>query len=539
MSKILAVDDSNVILNLIVKSFSDEHKVITASNGREAVDTAIRDMPDLILMDVKMPVMDGLQATRILKEDPRTMSIPIIMLTALDSDDDMIMGLNAGASDYVGKPFHKTVLDAKVKTHLRTKALYSSLEQTHRDQEIVLDVTRKTTSSLNITEVLHAVTEKLAEYLNLRRCSVVLVDEGKGQGLVVASSDAPHIGGLCIYLDKYPEIIRAIQTRETVIVDDIDTDPLMAGVREAIRFTYRSLMVVPIIFRDEVIGTLFLRASKEKEGFTEREANLCRVIAASSANAIKNASLFEKLEEKSLELEKANKRLMELDRLKSGFLAMAAHELRTPLSVINCYMEMLLEGISGPLNTQQSDMLNLALESSTDLARIVEEMLDISVIESGQVSIDIREYDMIEVVKWVITLMKGEFEKKGIRVVAPAGKNMGFFDRKRIRQVLINLLRNAAKFTSSGGGVAVSVEDGESELKVMVSDTGKGIPKNELDRVFDEFYRGESGEEGAGLGLSICKRIVEAHGGRIWAESEEGKGSRFYFTLPKRQVIRG
>ncbi|MEK7850242.1 MAG: ATP-binding protein [Deltaproteobacteria bacterium] len=524
MPKILVVDDSNAILNLLTDFLADEHKVITASNGKKAVETALSEMPDLIIMDVKMPVMDGLQATRILKEDPRTRNIPIIMLTALDSDDDMIMGLNAGASDYVGKPFHKTVLDAKIHAHLRTKALYDSLEQVHRDQEIVLDVTRKTTSFLNIIEVLHAITEKLAEYLNLRRCSVVLVDEGKGHGLVVASSDAPLIGGLCIYLDKYPEIIKAMETRETVIVDDVNTDPLMAGVREMVRFPYLSLMVVPIIFRDEVIGTLFLRASKEKEGFTEREANLCRMIAGSSANAMKNASLFEKLEE-------ANKRLAELGRLKSSFIAMAAHELKTPLSIINGYMEMLLEG---PLETQQADMLTLALESSTGLARIVDEMLDISVIESGQHPLDIEEYDMVEVIKWVISLMDAEFGKKGIKVVAPTGKNIGFFDRKRVRQVLINLLRNAAKFTSSGGEVAVSVEDIESELKVTVTDTGKGIPKNELDRVFDEFYRGEGGEEGTGLGLSICKRIVEIHGGRIWAESKEGKGSSFHFTLPKK-----
>ena len=524
MPKILVVDDSNAILNLLTDFLADEHKVITASNGKKAVETALSEMPDLIIMDVKMPVMDGLQATRILKEDPRTRNIPIIMLTALDSDDDMIMGLNAGASDYVGKPFHKTVLDAKIHAHLRTKALYDSLEQVHRDQEIVLDVTRKTTSFLNIIEVLHAITEKLAEYLNLRRCSVVLVDEGKGHGLVVASSDAPLIGGLCIYLDKYPEIIKAMETRETVIVDDVNTDPLMAGVREMVRFPYLSLMVVPIIFRDEVIGTLFLRASKEKEGFTEREANLCRMIAGSSANAMKNASLFEKLEE-------ANKRLAELGRLKSSFIAMAAHELKTPLSIINGYMEMLLEG---PLETQQADMLTLALESSTGLARIVDEMLDISVIESGQHPLDIEEYDMVEVIKWVISLMEAEFGKKGIKVVAPTGKNIGFFDRKRVRQVLINLLRNAAKFTSSGGEVAVSVEDIESELKVTVTDTGKGIPKNELDRVFDEFYRGEGGEEGTGLGLSICKRIVEIHGGRIWAESKEGKGSSFHFTLPKK-----
>lgn len=526
MAKILVVDDSKAVLNMIVSTLSDRYTVLSASNGKEAVEAAIAERPDLIIMDIKMPVMDGLQAAGILKADPRTRSIPIIVLTGLDSDEDMMMSLKAGASDFLGKPFQISVLDAKVMTHLRTKALYDDLEQLHRDQKILLDVTRKTTSLLNLVEVLHTITEKLVEYLKLYRCSVVLVDEEKGRGLVVASNDSPSIGGLCIYLEHYPEITKAIKTRDTVIVDDVNTDPLMAGVSKAVSLPFRSLMVVPIIFRDEVIGTLFLRASKEKEVFSEREANICQMIAASSANAIKNASLFEKLEE-------ANKRLAELDRLKSRFIVMAAHELKTPLSIINGYLEMLLEGVSGPVNGQQADMLALALESSTGLARIVEEMLDIRVIESGQVSIDLREWDIVEVINWVITLLKIDFEKKGVRVVPPAGRKMGTFDRNRVRQILINLLRNSLKFTHSGGEVAVSAEDGESELKISVCDTGKGIPKNEIDRVFDEFFRGGSREEGSGLGLSICKRIVDMHGGSIWVESEEGKGSRFHFTLPK------
>lgn len=531
MTKILAVDDDRLQLEYL-RDFLADYEIVTASNGKEAVERARSSAPDLILMDVVMPVMDGIEATKVLKGDSLTMGIPVVILTARGGDESLTEGLDAGADDYIEKPFIPKVLRARVRAHLRSKALYDFVEQAKRDLEIFLDVTMETTSSLYLVDVLRAITMKVAEHLNTERCSVVLVEEEKGQGLVVASNDNPDIGGLRIYLDRYPEIKKVMEIMKPIMLD-LRTDPLLAEVRKEIDLPDLSVLVIPIIFREEVIGTFLLRADK-KGGFSSREVSLCRSIANASANAIKNASLFEKLEKQKEELERANTRLTELDRLKSNFIAMASHELKTPLNVINNYMEILLEGAPGPLESQQRDIVSSALDCGNDLSWLVKEMLDISVIESGQVSLDIREYDVVEVIKWVITLMDAEFGKKGIRVVAPTGKNMGLFDRNRVKQILINLLRNAVKFTPSGGEVAVSVEDAEPELKVTVSDTGKGIPKNELDRVFDEFYRGESGEDGHGLGLSICKRIVEMHGGRIWVESEEGKGSRFYFTLPKK-----
>ncbi len=530
MTKILAVDDDRLQLEYL-RDFLADYEIITASNGKEAVERARSSAPDLILMDVIMPAMDGIEATMELKGDSLTMGIPVIILTARGGDESLTEGLDAGADDYIEKPFIPKVLRARVRAHLRSKALYDFMEQAKRDLEIFLDVTMETTSSLHLVDVLRAITVKVAEHLDIKRCSVVLVDQKKGHSYVVASSDSSNIGGLCISLDRYPEIKKVMDTMEPLIVD-LRTDPLLAEVRKEIHLPDQSVLVIPIIFREEVMGTFLLRADK-RGSFSGRDLTLCRSIANSSANAIKNASLFEKLEEHKDKLERANARLTELDRLKSSFIAMAAHELKTPLNVINSYMEMLLEGIGGPLNTKQAEILALALESSTDLTMIVDEMLDLSVLESGQISLDIKEYNMVEVIKWVLSLMAAEFGKKGIRVVEPVGKFTGLFDNKRVRQVLINILRNSVKFTPPGGEVAVSVEDEESELKVMISDTGKGIPKNEIGRLFEEFYKVESGEEGTGLGLSICKRIVEMHGGRIWAESEEGKGSKFHFTLPK------
>lgn len=531
MTKILAVDDDRLQLEYL-RDFLADYEIITASNGKEAVEMARSSAPDLILMDVVMPVMDGIEATKRLKGDSLTMRIPVIILTARGGDESLAEGLDAGADDYIEKPFIPKVLRARVRAHLRSKALYDFMEQAKRDLEIFLDVTIETTSSLHLIDVLRVITVKVAEHLNVERCSVVLVEEEKGHALVVASNDNPDIAGLYIDLDRYPEIKKVMETMEPLMLD-LRTAPLLAEVRKEIDIPDLSVLVIPIIFREEVLGTFLLRADK-KGGFSSREVSLCRSIANSSANAIKNASLFEKLEKQKEELERANTRLTELDRLKSNFIAMASHELKTPLNIINNYMEILLEGAPGPLEPQQKDIVSSALECGNDISWLVKEMLDISLIESGKRPLELRRWDMDDVIMKVISLIKDKADKKGIKVVLPSNRMAGVCDRKKIEQVLINLLTNAVKHTPAGGMVSVKATNGDDRVTITVSDTGVGIPEKDMERVFDEFYSGSHAVEGAGLGLAICKRLVELHGGSIWAESKEGKGSSFHFTLPKK-----
>lgn len=534
MAKILVVDDSPSILEIIKDTLTPEYEVITARNGMDAVELAQKALPDLIIMDVVMPGMSGIEATGFIKRNDLTRSIPILVLTSRTGSKEMVSALDAGADDFVEKSFNIEVLKARVRSHLRAKSHFDSLEQLRRDQEIILDVTRETTSTLNILTVLHTVTRKIAHHLCLSRCSVVLVDEEKGHGLVMASCDAPDIGGRCIYLAQYPEITKVMETMKTLVIDDVSTDPLMANVKAGLH--YKSLMVVPIIFRDVVIGTLLLRASKERGGFSKREADLSRMIANSAANAIKNAFLYEGLEEKKQEIEKANEKLKELDSLKSNFLAMAAHELRSPLGVINGYLEMILEGIAGPLNPKAKTFLSMALESGTALTRTVEEILDISTIESGKLSLNLKQWDIVKRIDRVLKFMGKAIEEKGIKLSVPSEQRgiKAVFDGEKIEQVLINLLSNSVKFTPANGEITMDIEEGDSDVVVTVTDTGCGIPEDDLDKVFDEFYTGQSREKGAGLGLSICKRLVEMHGGRIWVESKEGEGSSFHFTLPRK-----
>lgn len=535
MHKILAVDDNPAILTLIKEVLSSEYDIITAVNGKDAIDITRKEKPDLIIMDMMMPMINGIDATDILKKDSKTRSIPILMITGYGGHGGMVMGLDAGVDDYIEKPIDVETLRVRIAVNLKMKTFFDNMEQLRRDQEIILDVMRETTSTLDIHKVLHTVMKKIADYLNLSRCSVILVDEKKGQGLVMASSDDPGINGYNIYLNKYPEVVKVLQTMETLVVENVHTDQLMAGTK--VPQLYQSLMVVPIIFSEEFMGTLLLRASKNREGFSAREADLGKMIATSAANGIKSAFLYDGLKKKKQELEEANSRLQELDKLKSNFLAMAAHELRSPLGIINGYLELVLEGVAGPLSPKAISFLKMALEGSTSLSRTVEEILDLNVIESGTLSLNLRQEDIVNVVDDTLKFMSMTIKEKGLTVsnTYQCKTAKAVFDRKKIEQVMMNLLSNAVKFTPAAGEIGVDIRKGNNEYTIVISDTGCGISQEDIGMVFEEFYKGKSREKGSGLGLSICKRIVELHGGAIRVESKEGAGSTFYFTVPKIQ----
>lgn len=532
MAKILAVDDSPYILELINASLTPEYEVITAGNGAEAIDLAKNNDPDLILMDIIMPVMDGFDATRAIKNDPSTRNIPVLILTATKGDEQVVKGLDAGADDFLEKSFTVDVLKARVRAHLRVKALLDNIEQNRKDQEMIADIMKDTTSSLDIYKVLHTITKKTAGYLDLFRCSVVRIEKEKDYGVVIASSDDPDIGGLCIRLDRYPEIQTAMKTFDVLVIDDITSDPLMA--EAIVPQSLRSIMLIPLIYKDELIGTMYLKGDSSKKGFSKRETDLAGMIASSAVNAIKNAFLYEELKKNKDEIEESNRKLMELDKFRADFLAMAAHELRSPLSVVNGYIEMLIEGAAGPLSPKTMNFLTTALEGGNRLAGTVESILDITAIESGRLSLNIEEGDIIRNINKVLNFMNKQAEEKNINLCGPSDSESAkaLFDAEKIDRVLINLLSNAIKFTPPCGNITITVNGTDNEVIITISDTGCGIPQEELSQIFDDFYKGRSREKGTGLGLSICKKLVEMHGGRIWVDSSTGEGSSFHFTLP-------
>jgi len=294
---------------------------------------------------------------------------------------------------------------------------------------------------------------------------------------------------------------------------------------------YRALLALPLLREDRLIGGLVVRR-KEAGEFPPPVVDLLQTFAAQSVLAIHNARLFREIDEKGRELEIANKH-------KSEFLANMSHELRTPLNAILGYTELILDNIYGNVPEKIQEVLKRLEKSGRHLLSLINDVLDLSKIEAGQLTLSLNDYSMQEVVHTVVNSVESLAEEKNLalKVSVSPDLTVGKGDEQRIAQVFLNLVGNAIKFTEEGE-VKVEVTSLNSKFFVAVSDTGPGLSAADQQRIFEEFHQADSSSTrkkgGTGLGLSISKKIVEMHGGRIWVGSTLGKGSTFRFTLPVR-----
>jgi signal transduction histidine kinase len=245
------------------------------------------------------------------------------------------------------------------------------------------------------------------------------------------------------------------------------------------------------------------------------------------------AATLEQLDEKSRELETAS-------RHKSQFLANMSHELRTPLNAILGFSQLLRGEVYGDLNEKQEEYLDDILTSAGHLLALINDILDLSKVEAGQIELEVAPFSLREALERGVVMVRERATKDGVCVALEAYPEADIVsgDERRVRQVIFNLLSNAVKFTPHGGTVDVSAVRVNGEVRVSVADTGPGIAPEDHDRIFEEFQQTDAGaaqREGTGLGLALSKRLVELHGGRIWVDSELGKGSTFVFTLPARE----
>jgi signal transduction histidine kinase len=324
---------------------------------------------------------------------------------------------------------------------------------------------------------------------------------------------------------------QCVEQRQPVQIDDLNLAPphplydihLQAGVQ--------ALLAVPLLQQDEVIGALAVRR-KQAGKFAEETVSLLQAFADHSAIAIENARLFEEVARKSRELEIASQH-------KSQFVANMSHELRTPLAAILGYAELMQEGFYEPQGPQSLDALARIRSNGKHLLSLINTVLDIAKIESGQFSLILGEYALDNLIDTVraATESLAETKKLGLRTDVAKRLPVGMGDEQRLTQVLLNLVGNAIKFTDVGE-VRISATAGNDTFVVCVTDTGPGIAVEEQKRIFEQFHQVDSSNSkakgGTGLGLAIAKRIVEMHGGQIWVESEMGKGSAFHFKLPIR-----
>ncbi len=412
------------------------------------------------------------------------------------------------------------------------------------------------TSTLDLDRLLTSVLQLLIETVGFSRMLLMLYDSERQIAYGARTAGVQEdVTGVVQNMEIPVQDDQSFQAEllvrgKAVLVPDLETaadriyPPLLGPMRE---IGVISFVCAPFKSQQRIHG--FIAADRGRERCTQEDLDLIMTIASDVAVAVDNAEAYHRLEqltqtlehrvrERTEELQSANERLRELDRLKSAFVSIVSHELRTPMTSIKGYVENMLDGLAGSLTDKQVYYLTRVRYNTDRLTRMINDLLDLSRIEAGRVELHLEPVPLPVLVNEVVEGVQRVAGEKGltVRQELQAGLPLVRGDRDKLYQILTNLIQNAIKFTPKGGEVVVRSEVRDPEfVQVCVTDTGCGIPPLELDKIFDRFFRGETvptEARGAGLGLAITKSLVELHDGRIWVESTVGEGSLFYFTLP-------
>lgn len=296
--KILIVDDNSTIRSELRNILSrDSFLIEEAANGFEALQKTATLSPDLILLDIVMPEVDGLKVLKTLRENPHTRDIPVILITSKAEGRDIRTGFELGANDYITKPFDKEVLVAHIRRHLEIKRAFDQIKHEKEDLYITNQLITTLHAKKKTHDILYCLVQKIAEYIQVKRSSVIRIDRHGAAGIVEATSDGPEIRDLKIELNKYPEIMEALKQKDLVIIPNTEKDERMSPVRDILHeIGCFSLVVVPIVHGDDLIGTLLLNTTRSKETFNEREIRFLRGIAKAAKTALLNAQIFESID---------------------------------------------------------------------------------------------------------------------------------------------------------------------------------------------------------------------------------------------------
>ena len=302
-------DDSNQINNILIidddltsKAILEEilhnngyQMTLHASSGREGIRLVKEYSPEIILLDIIMPEIDGIKVCQILRNTDLPVRPFIIVVSSKGDKDVIVEALEKGADDFITKPVDDMELIARIKAQTRIRSFYKELNEDKRNLEIMLDIMKTISSTINTDEVLYNIVKKVADVTGAVRCSIVLIVK-EDLGYVVASHESPVLKNIQLDLNKYPEIKEVLNSKKAVIVEDIPNHPLMTEVKGLVKDLEKmNVLVLPIVWDEEVIGTLFLRTRRFDRSFTKKEVQLCQTIANSAYHAIKNARLFEEV----------------------------------------------------------------------------------------------------------------------------------------------------------------------------------------------------------------------------------------------------
>ena len=410
----------------------------------------------------------------------------------------------------------------------RTRELAQSVEELRALGE----VSQAVNSTVDLETVLTTIVAKATQLSSTEAGAIYVFDEASQEFHLRATygMDEALIAGIKDhYIQLKDTAVGAAAARRVPLqIPDVRNDPSLT-LDVIVRAGFRALLFVPLLGTDQIVGALVVRRRQPGE-FSRATVELLQTFAAQSVLAIQNARLFSEIEEKGRQLAVASQH-------KSQFLANMSHELRTPLNAILGYTELMLDSVYGDFPEKARVTLARVQSNGRHLLGLINDVLDLSKIEAGQLTLTLSDYSLKDVVHSVFNAVEplARGKRLALKVEVPPNLPHGHGDERRLTQVILNLVGNAIKFTDEGE-VAINASTNNGAYTVAVRDTGPGIGPSDQAKIFEEFQQADNAvtqkKGGTGLGLSISRRIVEMHGGRLWVESELGCGSTFLFTLP-------
>jgi PAS domain S-box-containing protein len=522
--RLLAVDDSITYLQELGSQLRREgYHVVMASSGEEALELLAAQPVDGILLDLVMPGLSGQDTCKRIKQRDEWRDIPLIMLTARDDRDAMIEGINAGADDYIAKSADFDVLKARLRAQLRRK--YFEDENRRIREKLV----RKETEAIARMQG-EAEQEKLDQRLRDQQFYTRSLIESNIDALMTTDPL-----GIITDVNKQMEALTGC-TRDELIgapFKNYFTDPERA--EAAIKLVLSEKKVTDYELTARARDGKKTEVSYNATTFYDRDRTLQGVLAV-ARDVTERKRNEQALQETNIALESAKSAAEEANLAKSEFLSNMSHELRSPLNAILGFAQLMESAIPLPTDFQKESIAQI-LQAGWHLLKLINEILDLAVIESGKVSLSAESVSLAEVMSECQAMMEPQAQQRGISVIFPQFDDPFFVsaDRTRLKQIVINLLSNAIKYNKERGTVVVECATSAPGLtRISVKDTGAGLSPEKLTQLFQPFNRlGQEagGVAGTGIGLVVTKRLAELMGGVLGVESTAGAGSVFWCEL--------
>ncbi len=481
---ILAIDDTPENLALLSQMLTEKgYKVRSVTKGSTALRGAKAAPPDLILLDVKMPEMNGYEVCQELKADDRTRNIPVIFISALGDVFDKVKAFQAGGVDYIIKPFQVEEVLARLDTHLTIRNLQIQLEAQNR--QLQQEIAEKTAAEDKFAKVFRACPNPIAIATCQEGCFV-------------------EVNNSFLQMSGYLEA--------EVIGKNINQIYSLS----ALEIYYQALQ------------------KSQSQGFVRNQELEFQTKSGQIKTVLLSLELIE-LGGTKCTLQILND-ITERKRLENEFISLVSHELRTPMSSTIGALDLLNSGQLGTLSDRGKQILQVAIRNTERLIRLVNDILDLERMKSGKIAIQPVKCDLQSLLIQAAETMQAMAEKAQVQLQLETYAIEIKVDPDRLLQTLTNLLSNGIKFTEPGGTVKLKAESDGDRCHITVRDTGRGIPPDQLQSIFEPFQQVDASDSrqkgGTGLGLAICRHIVERHNGKIWVESVLGKGSVFHIELP-------